>query len=592
MEARGADSLWGVGIRRELFRASIEGHHCPRCSSVRVLSGPSPPAFPHTPPPLLPVFVLSISFLSAMAGYGGLDDLELILDRNLHRALAASRTNAPAPPWTNSGAAATGAEVEDDEEEAVASKEEVAASFGNPLPSAASLSLALNSVLTSSLILSKNNVVPQASQRGGVGPAISGAVPSQKKSHSPVPVMASSKVQVALDIPVATPITVSKKSANYVSAFPEYEKLRGPDFKDPANGCGLRRASIVWFRNDLRVHDNEALVSANRDSLSILPVYCFDPKDYGKSSSGFDKTGPYRANFLLECVANLRSSLRERGSDLIVRVGSPEAVLVDLAKSVGAEALYVHQEVTYEELQAEEKVAAALQEKGIETKYFWGSTLFHLEDLPFKLQDMPSNYGGFREKVQNVAIRDTIEAPQQLKGLPACGNVKPGSIPSIEVLGLNPATNLRKQGSVTVGGDGLLGGEEEALQRLQKFALEARSQTSNLKASKSQSESSGDSLYGANFSCKISPWLTMGCLSPRRMFEDLKKSASSASAGAMSALAVKASGAGSDDNGLNWLVFELLWRDFFRFITKKYGTGKRLSEATPATASTASLVAA
>lgn len=126
MEARGADSLWGVGIRRELFRASIEGHHCPRCSSVRVLSGPSPPAFPHTPPPLLPVFVLSISFLSAMAGYGGLDDLELILDRNLHRALAASRTNAPAPPWTNSGAAATGAEVEDDEEEAVASKEEVA----------------------------------------------------------------------------------------------------------------------------------------------------------------------------------------------------------------------------------------------------------------------------------------------------------------------------------------------------------------------------------------------------------------------------------------------------------------------------------
>jgi deoxyribodipyrimidine photo-lyase len=30
-------------------------------------------------------------------------------------------------------------------------------------------------------------------------------------------------------------------------------------------------------------------------------------------------------------------------------------------------------------------------------------------------------------------------------------------------------------------------------------------------------------LYGANFSCKISPWLAMGCLSPRRMFEDLKK---------------------------------------------------------------------
>lgn len=30
---------------------------------------------------------------------------------------------------------------------------------------------------------------------------------------------------------------------------------------------------------------------------------------------------------------------------------------------------------------------------------------------------------------------------------------------------------------------------------------------------------------------------------------------------------MKSSGASGDDNGLNWLVFELLWRDFFRFRT-------------------------
>jgi deoxyribodipyrimidine photolyase len=95
-------------------------------------------------------------------------------------------------------------------------------------------------------------------------------------------------------------------------------------------------------------------------------------------------------------------------------------------------------------VQAEERVAAALQEKGIETKYFWGSTLYHLEDLPFKLGDMPSNYGGFRDKVQNLTVRDPIEAPQQLKGLPACGNIKPGRIPSLQELGLNPAANLRQ----------------------------------------------------------------------------------------------------------------------------------------------------
>lgn len=69
-----------------------------------------------------------------------------------------------------------------------------------------------------------------------------------------------------------------------------------------------------------------------------------------------------------------------------------------------------------------------------------------------------------------------------------------------------------------------MGGEEEALKRLQRFALDVPSQAaSKTKASGSNSEAGGDSLYGANFSCKISPWLAMGCLSPRRMFEDLKK---------------------------------------------------------------------
>ena len=81
----------------------------------------------------------------------------------------------------------------------------------------------------------------------------------------------------------------------------------------------------------------------------------------GKSTSGFDKTGQYRAKFLLECVADLRASLRAKGSDLIVRVGRPEEVLLKLAGEVGATALYAHQEVTYEELQSESKVAAAIQ---------------------------------------------------------------------------------------------------------------------------------------------------------------------------------------------------------------------------------------
>jgi len=66
----------------------------------------------------------------------------------------------------------------------------------------------------------------------------------------------------------------------------------------------------------------------------------------------------------------------------------------------------------------------------------------------------------------------------------------------------------------------MVGGETEALQRLKKFAAECEAQPH--KGNKDGTHS----IYGANFSCKISPWLAMGCLSPRIMYEELKKTAS------------------------------------------------------------------
>ncbi|XP_065860462.1 blue-light photoreceptor PHR2 [Euphorbia lathyris] len=336
---------------------------------------------------------------------------------------------------------------------------------------------------------------------------------------------------------------------------------------DPSNAAGIRRASIVWFRNDLRVHDNECLNSANNESVSVLPVYCFDPREYGKSSSGFDKTGPYRASFIIESVADLRKNLQAKGSDLVVRVGQPETVLVELAKAIGADAIYAHREVSHDEVKAEEKIEAGMKDEGIEVKYSWGSTLYHVDDLPFKLEDMPSNYGGFKEKVQGLDVRKTIAALDQLKGVPSRGDVEAGEIPTLLDLGLNAS-----QDGKTAVNASMVGGETEALQRLQKFAAECQAQPPKA--------GSSDTIYGANFSCKISPWLTVGCISPRSMFDELKKSASRT----ISASSRK-DGGSSPDTGMNWLMFELMWRDFFRFITKKYSCPKKQIEATPATAS-------
>ncbi|CAN7088212.1 unnamed protein product [Brassica rapa subsp. narinosa] len=343
---------------------------------------------------------------------------------------------------------------------------------------------------------------------------------------------------------------------------------------DPSSAAALRRSAVVWFRNDLRVHDNECLNSANDECLSVLPVYCFDPRDYGKSSSGFDKTGPFRAQFLIESVSELRKNLEARGSNLVVRVGKPEAVLVELAKEIGADAVYAHREVSHDEVKAEGKIESAMKEEGVEVKYFWGSTLYHLDDLPFKVEDLPSNYGAFKDKVEKLEIRKTIAALDQLKSLPSRGDVQLGDIPSLLDLGINPSARTSQEGKPT-----MVGGETEALTRLKSFAADCQARL----AKGGNQKGGNNSVFGANFSCKISPWLAMGSISPRSMFDELKKTISASTT-------PSAPRNGPGDTGLNWLMYELLWRDFFRFITKKYSSAKtQVEEAGPATACTGAL---
>ena len=60
--------------------------------------------------------------------------------------------------------------------------------------------------------------------------------------------------------------------------------------------------SIVWFRNDLRIRDNEVLTRAIAESEQIIPVYIFDPERWRGLDLGFKKTGPFQTQFVLESV--------------------------------------------------------------------------------------------------------------------------------------------------------------------------------------------------------------------------------------------------------------------------------------------------
>ncbi len=298
---------------------------------------------------------------------------------------------------------------------------------------------------------------------------------------------------------------------------------------------------LVWFRNDLRLHDHEPLQDALKADAQVIPVYVFDPRQFGETAFGFPKTGRFRAKFMLESVADLRNSLRRLGGDLIIRWGKPEAVLPALVTQVQAQAIYWHEEVTAEETAVENAVASKLESMGVGIQTYWGATLYHPDDLPFSEKKLPEVFTQFRKKVeQHSTVYDAFPAPKKLPPLPQ--DIEPGELPALTDLGLEVAPSQDDRAVLA-----FYGGETAGLARLQDYIWDADC----LKTYKQ----TRNGMLGANYSSKFSAWLALGCLSPRRIYQAVQEYETER---------VK-------NDSTYWLVFELLWRDYFRFVCVKHG---------------------
>jgi deoxyribodipyrimidine photo-lyase len=141
---------------------------------------------------------------------------------------------------------------------------------------------------------------------------------------------------------------------------------------------------LFWFRNDLRLHDNEALIQATKEG-NVIPIYIFDERQFIDTPLGFKRTGTFRAKFLIESVENLRKNLQKIGSDLVIRIGKPEEILAKMAADLRVAAVYASKEVTQEETTIEASLSKRLKPLNIEIELVWIATLYHARDLPFQI---------------------------------------------------------------------------------------------------------------------------------------------------------------------------------------------------------------
>jgi len=295
--------------------------------------------------------------------------------------------------------------------------------------------------------------------------------------------------------------------------------------------------AVVWFRDDCRVTDNPTFSDAVAMAGAVVPVYVFDPRRRRETRYGADKVGPRRARFRRESVRDLRSSLRARDGDLFVREGEPETVVPELASAVDADAVFTQTKPATEEREDERAVQEALaSEIDFETR--WTHTLYHPDDLPTPPERIDDTFTPWRKAAEDaVTVRDPVEAPESTQ----VPDLDSGAIPTLDEMGFDePEPDDRAVLSFE-------GGEAAARRRLDEYIWEG----DHLREYKE----TRNGLLGANYSAKLSPWLAAGCLSPRTIYREVER--------------YECERVANEDT--YWLVFELLWRDFFQFQFRKHG---------------------
>ena len=296
--------------------------------------------------------------------------------------------------------------------------------------------------------------------------------------------------------------------------------------------------NLVWFRNDLRVQDNNSLFLATKNAKKVIGAYCLDPRQFELNKHGFKKTEKFRAKFLLETLRDLKNNLAALNIPLFIFLDTPENALRQLVDEFAIDVIYLQKEWTPDEVKVNENLAELIPNtKFIETH---DQFLFHPDDIPYpNFEKIPEVFTEFRKKCEKECkIRPSVTVATMSKdNFIETSNV----LPSLEDLGLE-SFRLDKNSAFP-----FRGGETAALKRVENYFFE----TENL----SQYKKTRNGLIGESYSSKLSAWLANGSISARTIYWEVQNYEQQV----------------CKNEDTYWLVFELIWRDYFKYVSLKHG---------------------
>jgi deoxyribodipyrimidine photo-lyase len=295
--------------------------------------------------------------------------------------------------------------------------------------------------------------------------------------------------------------------------------------------------SLIWFRNNLRVHDNTSIKKAVQNHTKVIAVYFFDPKLFEFDKFGIQKTAKYRAKFLIETVTDLKKNLEDLNITLLTYFESPEDKLHEICDAYEIETIYTQKEWTKEEVTTNNFIKNTLSET-LNFVEDYDQFLYNPTTVSKDFSNIPNVFTAFRKKLEK-----TVQISQEV-AITKCAlenSIKNNTtVPTLKDLGFEDFKTHKNTAFP------FFGGETAALSRLENYFFETKKVGFYKKTR--------NGLIGTDYSTKFSPWLANGSLSAKTIYWKIKEYEAKFSA----------------NDSTYWVVFELIWRDYFKYISLKY----------------------
>lgn len=135
--------------------------------------------------------------------------------------------------------------------------------------------------------------------------------------------------------------------------------------------------ALMWFRRDLRLHDNAALYHALRSGLPVVPVFIFDRNIL----DDLEDKGDRRVEFIHQALEHMQEQLLAAGSSLDVRYGKPGEIFRQLLAEYKVEKVFTNHDYEPFAIERDAEISAMATSAGAVFSDYKDQVIFEKDEV-------------------------------------------------------------------------------------------------------------------------------------------------------------------------------------------------------------------